>query len=87
MVTRWTEGGDTLGLEQTVSVMDAIKAYTINGAYASFDEDRIGRIEPCKLADLVVISGDILGCAEEEIKELRVVVTMLAGKIVYREES
>ena len=42
MVTRWTEGGDTLGLEQAVSVMDAIKAYTINGAYASFDEDRIG---------------------------------------------
>jgi predicted amidohydrolase YtcJ len=35
----------------------------------------------------VVLSGDILGCAEEEIKELCVVVTVMAGKIVYREES
>ncbi len=84
MVTRRTESGGTVGVNQAVTVMDAIRAYTINGAYAAFDEEKIGSIEVGKLGDLIVLSDDILSVPVEDLRNLRVVRTILDGKTVYQ---
>ncbi len=83
MVTRKTEGGDTVGPDQAVSIMDSIKAYTYNGAYVAFDEDKLASIEPGKLADLVILNDDILSVPHEEIMSLKVIRTIMDGKTVY----
>ncbi len=83
MVTRRTEGGDTIGPSQSVDVMEAIRAYTINGAYASFDEDRLGSIEKGKLADMIVLSDDITGVAVEDIRDVKVLATIMDGRTVF----
>lgn len=84
MITRKTEGGDTVGPGQAVSVMEAIRAYTYNGAYAAFDEKKLGSIEPGKLADLVILNDDILSVSNEEIMGLEVIRTIIDGKTVYK---
>ena len=66
--------------EQQVSVMDALTMYTVNGAYASFEEDIKGTIEKGKLADFVVLSGDP---REEDISTINVDMTIVGGEIVY----
>ena len=85
MVTRRTEGGGTIGESQAVDVMEAIRTYTINGAYASFDEDRLGSIEEGKLADMIVLSDDITTVEDEGIKDIKVLATIVDGKLVYGE--
>jgi predicted amidohydrolase YtcJ len=63
--------------------MDAIKVYTWNGAFLSKDEDKLGSIEPGKLADMIVIDKDVLDIPQEEIKNIQVCQTIVDGKIVY----
>jgi predicted amidohydrolase YtcJ len=63
--------------------MEALRLYTINSAYQSFDEDRLGSIEEGKLADFVVLGRDILTVPDEEIKDIPVDATIVSGKIVY----
>jgi len=63
---------------------EAIKMYTINSAYLSFEEEVKGSIESGKLADLIVVDRDILACPEDEIKETKVLWTLLGGKTVYK---
>jgi predicted amidohydrolase YtcJ len=70
--------------EQKISVEDAIKCYTLNSAYASFEENLKGSIEPGKLADLIVLSDDILTIDPVRIKEAEVVMTVFDGKIIYK---
>ena len=73
--------------EQRITAAEAVRAYTLDAAYANFSEERSGSIAPGKLADLVVLSRDIL--AEEErsrIAEARVTITVVAGRIVYQKE-
>ena len=82
-VTRKTESGQTISPAEAVSVRQAIRAYTIDGAYASFEEELKGSIEPGKLADLIVLSGNILDTPPEEILHLAVDLTMVDGAIVY----
>jgi predicted amidohydrolase YtcJ len=69
---------------QKVSRMDALKMYTLNPAYAAFEEDIKGSLSPGKLADLTVLSKDILTIPEAEIRDTEVVMTVLGGKVVYR---
>lgn len=69
--------------EQKISVEDAIKCYTLNGAYASFEEDIKGSIEVGKLADLVVLSDDILTIDPVKIKDAKVEMTVFDGKVIY----
>ena len=84
-IARRTEvEGITLGLEQGVTREEAIRMYTINGAYLSFEEEVKGSIEPGKLADLIVIDRDILTCPEDEIREIKVLRTILRGETVYK---
>ena len=70
--------------EQKISVEDAIKCYTLNPAYASFDENIKGSIEPGKLADLIVLSDDILSIDPVKIKDIFVEMTVFNGEIVYK---
>jgi len=65
-------------------VAEAIAAYTANPAYASYEEDRKGSITEGKLADLVVLSRDILSLKAEDIRTTRVDVTILGGRVIYR---
>jgi predicted amidohydrolase YtcJ len=83
MITRKTEGGDTVGMNQAIDVMEAIRCYTIKGAYGSFDEDRLGSIEVGKLADMIVLSDDITTVDSEKIKDITVLKTIVDGKLVY----
>ena len=69
--------------EQKISVAEAIQAYTMGSAYASFTEKIKGSIEPGKLADLVVLSGDILSIDPVEIQKTRVTITIFDGRIVF----
>ncbi len=70
--------------EQKISVEDAIKCYTINNAYASFEENIKGSIEAGKLADLVVLSDDILSLDPVKIKDVKVDMTVFDGDIIYK---
>ena len=83
MITRNTEGGTVITVHEQVSREEALRAYTINNAYASFEESLRGSIEVGKLADLVVISKDLLTCPVDQIKEIRSVLTILGGETVY----
>jgi hypothetical protein len=72
--------------EQKISVDDALRAYTLGSAYASFDERIKGSIESDKLADIVVLSDDILTIAPEQIRNVRVELTIFDGRVVYRRQ-
>ncbi|MDE2939610.1 MAG: amidohydrolase [Chloroflexota bacterium] len=76
-----------LGPGQRLTRLEALRAFTIGGARFSFDEGRRGSLEPGKLADLAVLSGDLLDMPEEEIPRLESRLTMLGGRIVYQSED
>jgi predicted amidohydrolase YtcJ len=69
--------------EQRIPVAEAIRAYTLNPAYTSFQEDILGSITSGKLADMVVLSRDILDIPSETIKDTEILYTIVNGKIVY----
>lgn len=83
MITRKTEQGSVIGVSEAVSREEALKIYTINNAYASFEESLKGSIEPGKLADIVVLSDDYLECPVDDIKDIEALITIVDGKIVY----
>ncbi|MCU0358401.1 MAG: amidohydrolase [Cyclobacteriaceae bacterium] len=88
-VTRQTLDGKNPGgwiPEQKISVEQALKAYTINGAYASFEENLKGSITPGKLADFVILSENLFSIPPEKIHEVYIVMTGAGGKDVYRAE-
>ena len=83
MVTRKTERGSVYFAEEAVSREDALRIYTINNARGSFEENIKGSLEPGKLADIAVLSADLLTCPVDSIKQIRSVLTFLNGKIIY----
>ncbi len=83
VVARKTSQGRSLGDAEKVSREEMLRLFTINGAYLTFEEEIKGSIEAGKLADMAVLSDDILTCPEEEIKDLTVDMTIIDGKIVY----
>lgn len=83
MVTRKTINGTVIMPEEAISREDAIKCYTINNARASFEENIKGSLEPGKLADMVIISSDILTCNPDSIRNIKALMTILGGKIVW----
>lgn len=70
--------------EQKISVEEAIKAYTINNAYAAFEDDIRGSLEPGKFADITVFDKNLLEIQEEEILNTEVLYTIVDGKVVYK---
>ncbi|MCK4235466.1 MAG: amidohydrolase family protein, partial [Candidatus Krumholzibacteria bacterium] len=73
--------------EQCLSVEEASRAFTIDAAYAVHEEDLTGTLSPGKLADFIVISDDIISIAPEAIPGIKVLATVLGGKIVYGTED
>ena len=86
-VNRKSNTGLEIGDTQTVSVLQAIRAYTWNGAYASFDEHQKGSIEVGKLADMVMLDGSILQINAENISDLSVKMTVIDGEVVFQDEA
>ncbi|UCH63869.1 MAG: amidohydrolase [Fidelibacterota bacterium] len=86
-ITRKTERGSTIVPEEAITREQALKMYTINNAYGSFEEKIKGSIEPEKLADLVVISEDFLDCPVDRIKAIKAEMTMVGGEIVHTRGS
>lgn len=85
-VTRQDAKGSPAGgwrPEQRLTRHEALKSYTLDAAYASFEEDLLGSLTPGKYADLVVLSKDIMTVAAEEILQTEALMTMVAGKIAF----
>ena len=85
-VTRQTLSGEPAGgwfPEQRISIEEAIRAYTFNTAYANFEEKIKGSIEVHKVADLVVLTKNLLQANPREILDTKVVYTIVGGKMVY----
>ncbi len=82
-ISRKTLSGRVLSAEQSLSLDQALKMYTFNPAWAAFEEDQKGSIEPGKLADLVILETDIRKSSAEALAEVRVDYTILKGKIIF----
>ena len=83
-VTRRMPNGETFFPDQKLTRTEALRTYTYNCAYAAFEEDLKGTLTPGKLADIVVLSKDILTCPEEEIRDAKVLYTIVGGKVSYQ---
>ncbi len=83
-VNRTTQSGRVLGEHQKLSVMEALKAVTINAAYQYFEEDTKGSIEVGKLADLVILDKNILEVEKLEIDKIKVLETIKEGETIYK---
>jgi predicted amidohydrolase YtcJ len=82
-VSRRSDAGRIYEPDQKLSRLDALRAVTSTPAYLDFEENKSGSIEPGKYADLVVIDRDYLQCPEEQIREIKVVRTIVNGRTVY----
>lgn len=83
MVNRRTESGAILGPDEVVSAEDALRCYTTGSTYAAFMEDESGSLQAGKLADLVVLSDDILIVDPATIGQLEVLATMVGGELTH----
>lgn len=72
--------------EQKITVEEALRAYTVAGAYASFEEDLKGSIEVGKLADIVILDRDLTRIPPAEIRDATVVVTIVDGKVAFQRD-
>jgi predicted amidohydrolase YtcJ len=84
-VTRLMKNGEPFYPDQRMTREEALRSYTLNAAYAAFQEDKLGSLTPGKLADIVVLSKDIMTVPEDEILEARVLYTIVGGEVLYRE--
>jgi predicted amidohydrolase YtcJ len=83
-VTRKTKDGEAFFPDQRMSRAEALKAYTYNGAYASFEESVKGSLAVGKLADIAILSKDIMTVPDEEILATEVVYTIVGGKVLFK---
>jgi hypothetical protein len=84
---RQTETGEVVGKEERIDIGEALRLYTVNAAGASFEEKIKGSITPGKLADLVVLNEDPTRLPAMRIRDLRVEMTILGGKVVWERNS
>ena len=84
MVTRTGWNGETWGANQRISVDEALRVVTINGAYASHEEAIKGSITPGKLADFVILAADPHTVAQDKLKDIQIVRTVTGGKTVFQ---
>lgn len=86
-VTRKGPSGAVYGPEESVSISEAIRMYTANGAYLTFEEKQKGTLEPGKLADMIVLDADPLTIAADDLLKTKVDLTILGGKVVYERRA
>jgi hypothetical protein len=82
-VLRRTSSGATIGANQALTVEEAVRAYTIDAAFSYFADDRLGSLEPGKLADITVLDGDLFATPPERIPELSVAHTIVDGQTAF----
>ncbi len=82
-VTRQAKSGQQLLPEECISARQSMAMYTINAAYASFEEGIKGSITRGKLADIVILSNDPTRSPPEQIKDIKVEMTIIGGKVVW----
>jgi len=87
MVTRRDKNGDVYGAGERVTREEAIRLYTSAAARYSFSENKTGSIEPGKLADMVVLSADILSVPDEALKDIVAMRTIVGGNTVFERET
>jgi predicted amidohydrolase YtcJ len=83
-VSRKLKDGSVFYGDQRMSRMEALRSYTMNGAYAAFEENSKGSIKVGKYADLVILSKDILTVPEDEIPSAQVLYTIVGGKVRFK---
>jgi predicted amidohydrolase YtcJ len=83
-VTRDTVSAGVQGPDESITRKQALRIATLGNAYATFEEDIKGSLEPGKLADMVVLSHDILTGPERQLMQTKVLGTMVGGRFVYR---
>lgn len=86
-VTRQLPSGTTFFPEQCMTRAEALKSYTLDAAYAAFEENDKGSIKKGKLADFVVLSQDLLNCPDDQILGTEVVMTIVGGKVVFKTDG
>ncbi len=82
-ISRALPDGGRFDPDQRLTREQALQSYTLNNAFAAFEEDIKGSITPGKLADIVVLSRDIMVVPEDEVLDARVDLTILGGDVVY----
>jgi predicted amidohydrolase YtcJ len=82
-VNRMTKDAVLIGANQRIDAEEAIRAYTVGGAYTSFEENQKGRIMIGQYADLVVLDHDPVTTKAVEIDKIKVLMTIVGGRIVY----
>ncbi len=85
-VTRKRADGMVFFPGQRMTRMEALRSYTIACAYSAFEEDLKGSLEPGKLADVVVLSKDILACPDDELLDARVDLTVVGGEVLFQRD-
>jgi hypothetical protein len=87
-LTRQSRGKPTGGFfpEQDLNLEQVLAGYTRNNAYTEFMEAKLGSLEPGKLADIIVISQDLSKVAPQAVGKTKVLLTMVGGKIVWRDK-
>ena len=83
-VTRKTKDGTPFFPDQRMTRLEALRSYTLNAAYAGFEETSRGSLSVGKLADMAVLSSDITTVPEEQIRDAAVVYTIVGGKVLYK---
>ena len=83
-VTRKLKDGRVFYPDQRMSRVEALKSYTINAAYAAFEEGSKGTLKPGKYADLVVLSKDIMTVPDDQIPTTEVLYTIVGGRVRYK---
>lgn len=73
--------------EEQITALQALRAYTLDGAYAGWEEDIKGSLIPGKLADMVVLDRDPLGIPAEQLKAVRADMTILGGRVVFQRSA
>ncbi len=73
--------------ESRITLEEAVRCFTLDAAYASFEEDLKGSVEPGRLADLAILSGDLASTPPEKIKDAGVEITIVGGKVLYKREE
>jgi len=86
-ITRRTVDGGTINPEEALTREQALRLWTINGAYLTFEEKDKGSIAPGKFADMVVLSDDLLTCPVDKIRDIEALLTVVNGREVFRRQQ
>ncbi|MBP7570897.1 MAG: amidohydrolase family protein, partial [Acidobacteria bacterium] len=84
LVARRQKNGEVFYAGQALSRDEALAAYTLNGAFAAFEEKSKGSLTPGKYADITVLSADITQVPEGDIEKAEVLYTIVGGKVLYK---